>query len=152
VFVWRITSERNRALDGEEARSSGGRWSSKGVPVIYTSTSLALATLEFLVHADGDRVPDDLLAMRIAIPDDLTADCIGRDELPTDWNAVEEHPFCVRRGDAWAIEARSVALRVPSAVVPEEENVLVNPQHRDARRIEIAHVRLFAPYPRLFEK
>jgi RES domain-containing protein len=68
VLVWRITRAAYQALDGEGARLHGGRWNPEGVPVVYTSTTLSLAALEYLVHVDPEDVPGDLVAMRIRIP------------------------------------------------------------------------------------
>lgn len=149
MLVWRIAREVYQALDGEGARLNGGRWNSEGVAVVYASTTLALAALEYLVHVDPEDVPGDLVAMRIEVPDDLPGDRIAASDLPEDWNAGPDHPACARSGDAWAKEARAVLLRVPSAIVPEEENVLINPRHRDAGRIVVGHVRPFAFDPRL---
>jgi RES domain-containing protein len=149
VLVWRITREPYQALDGEGARLNGGRWNSEGVAVVYTSTTLALAALEYLVHVDPEDVPEDLVAMRIQIPDGLPDERVRASGLPADWNEVPDHPACVRRGDAWAKDARAAVLRVPSAIVPEEENILINPRHTDAGRIAVVHTRAFAFDPRL---
>jgi len=143
VRVWRITRAAYQALDGEGARLYGGRWNPEGIEVVYTSAALSLAALEYLVHVDPEDVPDDLVAMEIEIPDELEAERVELTELPRDWNAVPDHPACVERGAAWARAARVPLLRVPSAIVPEEENVLVNPRHPEARRVVVRSVRPF---------
>lgn len=149
MLVWRITREAHQALDGEGARLHGGRWNSEGVAVVYTSATLALAALEYLVHVDPEDVPEDLVAMRIRVPDDLPDERVRVSDLPADWSEVPDHPACVSRGDAWAKEASAAVLRVPSAIVPEEENVLLNPKHTDAGRVAVVHTRAFAFDPRL---
>ncbi|MBI4545379.1 MAG: RES family NAD+ phosphorylase [Gemmatimonadetes bacterium] len=149
MLLWRITRASYQALDGEGARVNGGRWNSEGVAVVYTSPTLALAALEYLAHVDPEDVPEDLVAMRIEIPDDFSEDRIQRSDLPADWNTVPDHPACVTRGDAWVKDARTVLLRVPSALVPEEENVLINARHAEAGRIAVEHVRPFVFEPRL---
>lgn len=149
MIVWRITRKRHRGLDGEGARLNGGRWNAEGVAVGYTSTTLALAALEYLAHVDPEDVPADLVAVRISIPDDLRQERVQASDLPADWKEVLDHPACVRCGDAWAKGTRTAILRVPSAIVPEEENVLINPEHADAERIAIEHIRSFVFDPRL---
>lgn len=149
MLVWRITRAAHQALDGEGARLNGGRWNPEGVAVVYASTTLSLAALEYLAHVDPEDVPGDLVAMSIEVPDDLPEERIRVPDLPADWNRVPDHPACVERGDAWARAARTALLRVPSALLPEEENVLLNPRHPDAARIVVGPTRPFAFDPRL---
>lgn len=149
MLVWRITREAYQALDGEGARLNGGRWNSEGVAVVYTSTTLALAALEYLVHVDPEDVPEDLIAMQIQIPDGLADERVRASDLPADWKEVPDHPACLRCGNAWAKNAPTAVLRVPSAIVPEEENILLNPKHTDAERVAVVHTRAFAFDPRL---
>lgn len=144
MLVWRIARRSYQALDGEGARLNGGRWNSEGVPVVYASTTLALAALEYLAHIDPEEVPDDLVAMRIELPDDLFVARIKVADLPPGWNEVPDHPECVKHGDAWMKAAETSLLRAPSAIIPEEENILINPQHADAERIVVQQVRPFA--------
>ncbi len=143
MLVWRITRESYQALDGEGARLNVGRWNSEGVAVVYTSTTLALAALEYLVHVDPEDVPEELVAVQIQIPNGLPEERIQPDGLPGDWNEVPDHPACTRVGDTWASNASTALLRVPSAIVPEEENVLINPMHSDAERIAVVRTRAF---------
>lgn len=117
--------------------------------MVYASTTLALAALEYLVHVDPEDVPDDLVALRIEIPDDVRADRVDAADLPSDWNLLPDHTACVARGAAWIREGRSALLRVPSALVPEEGNLLINPTHADAARIAATAARPFAFDPRL---
>lgn len=149
MLVWLITRDCYQALDGEGARLNGGRWNSEGVPVVYTSATLALAALEYLVHVDVGDAPADLVAMRIRVPDDLPEQRIRTSDLPPAWNRIPDHPACVKRGNAWAREAGTAILRVPSALVPEEENLLLNPRHAEAGRITVESVRPFGFDPRL---
>lgn len=92
MLVWRITREACQALDGEGARLNGGGWNSEGVAVVYTSATLALAALEYLVHVDPEDVPEDLVAVQIQIPEGLPEERIQPDGLPGDWN----DPPCLR--------------------------------------------------------
>jgi RES domain-containing protein len=151
VLVWRITRESYQALDGEGARLYGGRWNSEGSPVVYTSATLALAALEYLVHVDPAQVPDDLCAMGVDVPDDLVIGSTDPAIFPSDWTHVPDHPACLEHGDRWIREATTPALWVPSAVIPQEQNLLINPVHPDATVVTVSSVRAFALDPRLFK-
>ncbi|HEU0013932.1 MAG TPA: RES family NAD+ phosphorylase [Longimicrobium sp.] len=147
--VWRIARAAYQALDGEGARLYGGRWNPEGVAAVYASASLALAALEYLVHVDTENVPGDLVALEIEVPDDAGARVVLPAELPADWNRVDDHPACVETGAGWAREAADLVLRVPSAIVPEESNFLINPSHPAAGRVSIVRTRPFSFDPRL---
>ncbi len=144
MLVWRICREAHQALDGEGSRLHGGRWNSERVSVVYTSSTLALAALEYLVHVDIEDVPDDLVAMAIEVPDDAGGGIVAVDDLPLDWNQVPDHPACARIGDQWVAEGTVLLLRVPSAVVPEESNLLINPDHPRAGDVLMVSIRPFA--------
>jgi RES domain-containing protein len=125
---WRIARQRYAAtaLTGYGAAQRGGRWNSRGVPIVYASPSRALALLEILAHVDREDVPTDLMFTRLTLPDDALHYAT---ELPSDWD-VSPPPASARAfGDAWKLEADSLALIVPSAVLPQEVNVLINPSH-----------------------
>lgn len=147
--LWRITRRAFQALDGEGARLFGGRWNSEGVPVVYTSSTLSLAALEYLVHVQIEDVPADLVSLEIDVPDDVRAEQVHTFDVPEDWNQVEDHPACAALGDAWAAEKSVLMLRVPSAIIPHEQNVLLNPRHPEMARVRVTAVREFAFDPRL---
>lgn len=139
----RICRRVHRPLDGEGARRYGGRWNSPGLAVVYASASLALAALEFLVHLDSSEAPRDLLAMRITIPDDLSVSEVKLRSLPARWDRYPAADACRRLGDAWLAAGKTAVLKVPSAPVREEWNVLLNPRHADFQRIKEVSVRRF---------
>lgn len=142
--MWRITRRAHTALDGEGARLFGGRWNSEGVPLIYASATLSLAALEYLAHLDVEDVPADLVALEVEVADGAPAEVLDVEALPPDWTRSEGHPACVEAGDRWAREGRTLALHVPSAVIPEERNVLLNPRHPAAARLCVASARDFS--------
>ncbi len=144
MLVWRICRETHQALDGEGSRLHGGRWNSERVSVVYTSSTLALAALEYLVHVDIEDAPDDLVAMAIEVPDDAGERIVVVDDLPPDWNQLPDHPACARIGDQWAAAGTVLLLRIPSAVVPEESNLLINPDHPRAGDVLMVSLRPFA--------
>jgi RES domain-containing protein len=141
--VWRIARGCYALLDGEGARLMGGRWNSAGRPVVYTSQSAALAVLEVLVWTDPEDVPDDLRLYEIEIPDDASVARLDPGALPKDWKEPGS-PECIKAGDRWLAAADSLALEVPSAVLPEERNLLINPRHPDAARVRVTEERPFA--------
>ena len=127
--AWRLVNPRYApGLDGEGARLWGGRWNSPGRPVVYAATSLALAVLEYLVHVPvamrrAGQFPE-LIAVRLSVG----ADGIGEVETAGLLDAGGE-ALCRARGDAWLEEGLHPVLRVPSAIVPQESNLVLNPRH-----------------------
>lgn len=121
------------------------------MPVVYCASTLSLAALEYLAHLDPDHVPADLVALRIRVPDDLPAERVDTASLPEGWNVLTEHVACLAAGDEWIARGSSALLRVPSALVPEEENVLLNPRHPAAEGIHVDAVRPFSFDPRLLD-
>jgi RES domain-containing protein len=152
MLLFRLSRRVHPPLDGEGARLYGGRWNSPGVAVVYAASHLSLAVLELLVHADPDTLPADLVSYAIDVPDDLPAERVEAGALPADWREVPDHPACRELGDAWARSARVPLLAVPSAVVPEETNWLLNPRHAAAARARVARVRPFAFDARLVKR
>ncbi len=141
--VWRLASSRYPPLTGEGARLAGGRWNSPGTPMVYASTHLSLSVLEMLVHLDVARLPADLVSFEVALPDEAV-ETLDLSLLRPGW---ENNPFQRETreiGDRWIREGRGLALVVPSAVVPAERNVLINPLHADIRQIRIASQEPFA--------
>jgi len=138
LTAWRIIKARfaASAFDGEGARRFGGRWNSKGTPMVYTAGSQALAVLEMLVHLEAS----DLLKYYRLIPvtfDEMMLEAVDRKTLPANWRR-RPTPAGIRAiGDAWAASAESVVLRVPSVIVPAESNFLLNPIHPDYVKLKI---------------
>ncbi|MES9818765.1 MAG: RES family NAD+ phosphorylase [Candidatus Thiodiazotropha sp.] len=145
--VWRVCREPFAKLDGKGAELRGGRWNSPGRPVVYTSTHLSLAILEVLVHleVDFEDLPDDYVSVEIDIPDNVVAEELKAD---TDVHNIAETKDI---GDKWLTSAQSVLLEVPSAVVPKERNLCLNPTHGDFEVIQTVDVEPFQFDPRLFE-
>jgi RES domain-containing protein len=117
--------------------------------VVYASSTLALSALEYLVHVDIEDVPDDLVALGIDVPDEAPAERLEAERLPEGWNRVIDHPACVEAGDRWVAAGAALLLWVPSALIPEEENVLLNPAHPAAEGVDVGYSRRFVFDPRL---
>ena len=134
--AFRLCRSTYPAYNGEGARRAGGRWNSKGVRVLYMSENRSLAVLEVLVHLSG-MLPDKYLLGAVHIPDNLTIEKIGEEDLPLKWSTLSPaEQFATRRlGDAWVERRQSAVLSVPSVIVGER-NYILNFGHRDFARIE----------------
>ena len=139
-------------LDGEGAYLYGGRWSSAGNRLAYTSEHQSLAMLEYFVHLDADDAPPDLLLVTAGLPDDLSAKRIAVDSLPSFWRRSPASAELARVGDEFVAEAKHCVLIVPSALAPHENNCLLNPQHRDFRRVVVHGVEPLIYDPRMFAR
>lgn len=135
-------------LNGEGARIHGGRWNEKGVPVVYASGSRALAALEYLVHVPLVLAPHDLALCTLSLPDDASVTRLRRSAIPDGWQTSPPPPDTMRIGTRWAREAKTLLLAVPSAAIAGETNYLINPRHREFRKIR-KKVEPFAFDPRL---
>jgi len=151
VSIWRIATDTPSYtaddLTGAGAKITGGRWNTAGVAMLYAAETIALACLETLVHTKAVGLPFNRYLVRIDVPDsvwrtaELFPDKVGWDALPAGRVSIDY-------GTQWARAARSLLLRVPSVVVPEEFNVLVNPAHPDAKALRVAKVRKWLYDPR----
>jgi RES domain-containing protein len=144
--VWRICRRRcaKRAYDGEGARRFGGRWNRRGDALAYASPTLSLAALELFVNLATARVPKDLVAVPANFPDELMTERWEAAELPRDWMHTSPLPEAIQNlGSEWIASLRTAVLLVPSVVIPEEFNVLLNPAHPDYARLEIGRPRRF---------
>ena len=146
MHVWRITRRPFQALDGDGARLYGGRWNNAGRAVVYSSETLSLAALEYLVHIEPTLAPDDLVAMQLDVPDDpglgAAADAV---QFPDpDWRGYPAPEWQAALGDLWIADGSFLWLAVPSAIVPEEHNVLLNVAHPRMRDVRVLATRDFA--------
>lgn len=148
---WRICRQRYaaEAASGEGARLYGGRWNSRGVRVVYASTSLALAAVETFVNLEPNLVPSDLVAIAGNIPEDVEILRVTLENLPAKWNRSREESLR-KVGDAWVREGLTVALLVPSAAIRGEWNVLINPAHKDFSRVRFEKPESFEFDVRMF--
>lgn len=155
LTLWRIAIDAPEYLaddlSGKGAEITGGRWNRKGRPVLYTSTSIALACLETVVHLQHRGLPLNRYLVQIDIPAQTWSarDSFGAAALPVGWDALPEGKVSLDLGDDWLFGAGSPLLVVPSVVVPEEYNVLINPSHALAKGITARKVRKWLYDPRL---
>jgi len=127
-------------LDGEGAYRYGGRWSSPGTRLTYTSEHQSLAMLEYFVHLDAADAPADLVLVTAEVPNDLARQRIAVDELPSNWRRSPAPVELARVGDEFVRRAAHCVLIVPSALAPNENNWLLNPQHASFGRVAVSRV------------
>jgi RES domain-containing protein len=147
-LVYRITRAPFADLTGEGARLAGGRWNRPGRAAVYASGSRALALLETLMHVQAHRFPPDLVLLQVSIPDSVSRERWSPADLPDGWQEIGADA-AVDRGDAWLGEASAAVLRVPSVLVPQEWNAVLNPLHPDHDRIRVVDVSPLHIDPRL---
>jgi RES domain-containing protein len=149
VFFWRISN--HVSLAGEGGLRASGRWHTRGRRVVYCSESPAAALLETLVHFEIELrdLPVRYRLLRIEAPDDVLMERVLLEELPRDW--PDKLDMTRPIGDRWLEHGTTAMLRVPSVLVPETFNVLLNPAHQDATRIALAHVSEQVIDPRLLK-
>jgi RES domain-containing protein len=141
VTVWRISN--HATLDGAGGLRASARWHTRGRAVVYCATSPAAALLEVLVHHElrlAD-LPSTYKLIRIQCPDNLPQSKILAGALPRDWRSRVDLTRAI--GDEWLRGGRTPLLVVPSVVVPETMNLLVNPAHPRSRKIRIAGIQQF---------
>jgi len=150
VHCYRLCDDRFRALDGQGARKHGGRWNRPGRPALYAASSRALAVLELLARVDRE-VPAGLLLLTIEIPDAAPMERLDPADLPKDWQTRPAPESCRSAGDDWLASARGLVLEVPSVLVPEESNLLLNPEHAEFATVRVVADRPFSFDPRLLK-
>ena len=141
MIVYRIEREKylNNTLQGlGAAMSKGYRWNSFNTKLVYTAESRALATLEVSVHLDlSEDLPTDRFYVEIEIPDNIKILEVQIEDLPDDWNAKPPGITTQAIGDDFVNYNEAAVLKVPSSIVPQEFNYLINPNHSDASKIKI---------------
>jgi RES domain-containing protein len=137
-------------FDGEGAYRYGGRWSSPGIRLSYTSEHQSLAMLEYFVHLDKDDPPGDLVLAIAEIPDHLSREKFEVSDLSAYWREAAAPPGLARLGDEFAQNGEHCLLLVPSALAPHENNCLINPAHPDYKRIMVRELEPLSYDPRMF--
>lgn len=149
LTTWRITKRKHarEAFTGEGASQFGGRWNSPGTAIVYTAQSQSLAALEMLVHFDWPELLQKYVLIAVEIDDALVAQ-FDPSRLPRNWRDDPPSPQVRAVGDEWALAGRSAVLRVPSALVPDEYNFLLNPNHSDFKKLRVGKPLSFRFDPR----
>lgn len=157
VSVWRIATDAKTYLaddmTGTGAGLTGGRWNSEGRKVTYCASNRALACLETTVHLNAGGLPLNRYLVEISIPDDIwsAAEVHSTSTLSVGWDAEPASKTSMDFGDEWLRSARSALLVIPSVIVPEELNVLINPDHSDSGLLSAKKIRKWLYDPRLLK-
>ena len=139
IRAWRLARRahsdppKSIAFNGHGSELFGNRWNPVGTVAAYASPSRALAALEYLVHLDRDLVPRDLVFSEVSFEEDA----IETAAPPSDWDIVGS-ASAVRYGERWLREERSLVLTVPSVIIRDEWNFVINPRHSRARALVIS--------------
>ena len=135
------------AMTGEGARLFGGRWNPPGVPAVYLADSRALAALEIIVNAPREVTSLEWRIFEVEVPEDLI-ETVKPDALPHDWQALPSSPGARLHGGR-CLRSGVLAFRLPSAVIPEEFTLLLNPLHPDAGKLRVSGPKMFRFDPRV---
>jgi len=153
MIVFRLSKAKfANDLSGKGAEKSGGRWNSKGTALVYTSASRALCTTEIAVHTPLGNLPVDYQLISIEIPDEINIQELAVEVLPADWKSIPPVNGSRKTGDKFVSDGISAVLKVPSVVVQDEFNYLINPAHAESRKITIKSIESFNFDERLFIK
>ena len=140
MILWRLANKDKvkSSLTGIGSKSTGGRWNHPGTPVVYCSESIALCLLELQTRVDLDLLPDNYMKIKLSLPDSSSIK-----EFPHK-NQLSKYlnPFHTQLsrdyGTKWAEDKETLILKVPSAVVPEQFNYILNPMHPEMNKVKIA--------------
>jgi len=127
------------AMSGYGAEIAGGRWNPKGLAAVYLAESRALAALEVIVHAPNQVLRLEWRVIPVELPDECVAE-LETARIPDDWKSLPSSAGARRVGEGWLRSKSSLAIRVPSVIVPQESIIVLNPKHDD-----IIRMRVFAP-------
>lgn len=138
--LYRLTPTEFANLDGIGGLYCEGRWHSKGTPITYTASSRSLAALERLIHETMSDIPK-LTMLTIWVPDDISLQRFTQKDLPKHWDKLPDNGNARRLGDQWLASHHSLLLQVPSAIIHDEFNVLINPKHPEFAQLKIVDKR-----------
>jgi RES domain-containing protein len=152
MIVYRLSKQSySNDLSGYGAEKAGGRWNSKGLPVLYTAASRALAVVEIAVHTPLGIIPIDYYLSLIDVPDTSIIK-IDVNTLPKNWNRNPFIKHTQQIGDDFIRSRAALVLQVPSASVPGDFNYLINPRHPDFKEVQLKSIEPFEFDLRLFKK
>jgi RES domain-containing protein len=142
--VYRVTRIKHaNILDGAGSRINGGRWNNTGTPCIYTSENRALGVLEYAVNVKSNEIPPDLVIVTFKLHVD-TSTIHKPTDLPNNWRSISINPETKDFGTALLQKAQNLVIKIPSVVIPEEYNYIINPAHPDIKKISVVDVSPFS--------
>ena len=150
MLLYRIVKTAYADLSGSGVRLYGGRWNSEGKPMVYLASSRSLAVLEALAHLSPTNIPNDYCMLIVEVPDKAAA-TLDIKTLPEHWHEFPEQNILKQIGNRFLADKENLLLKVPSAIVNEEFNYLLNPLHPDASKVKITSKQPFKFDARLLE-
>lgn len=137
ISAWRLVKERHAAaaFSGEGARLTGGRWNREGVPAVYLSEHLSLAALELYVHLTRRALGIGFAAIKVTFPESVSITEIAPTLLPEGWRREPAPDVTKELGTEWIVRGETAVLKVPSALVPQECNYVLNPAHPEFKEL-----------------
>jgi RES domain-containing protein len=151
MIIYRLATELYKDdLSGTGAKLYGGRWNSAGIPALYTTENISLAILEILVRTDMRSIPIHYHLIKLDIPDSIQPLIVTTGKLKKEWK--DDTGYTQWMGDEFIKSNKLLLLKVPSAVVDEENNYLINTGHNDFKKVKIIAVKKFLFDKRLFLK
>jgi len=149
MIVYRFTKEiYSHDISGEGAKRWGGRWNSPGLSVVYTSYSISLSLLELLIYQSSYEEIVVNRLMSIEVPDSAFQS-LAANSLKPNWQT--DIDYCRFIGNEFLQNKKSLLLKVPSAIIPDEYNIMINPAHPEFVKCTLASSRLFEFDTRLFK-
>ncbi len=146
MIVWRLCKEGYEDLSGMGAFLYGGRWNSEGYNVVYCASSLSLSCLEILVGLPELRIPKGFVFLKLNIPES-----VKMKEFKGEISSIKRTDSCRKTGNAWHQDQASAVLIVPSVIIPQERNILINPRHPEAKEVTTLEKAPFEFDPRLLK-
>ena len=149
MIVYRLAIEQYiDDLSGTGAKLYGGRWNSVGFPVLYATENISLALLEILGRADKTLVPPDYMLLKLEIPDSIKLANIYKNKLKKNWKDDLEYTQFI--GTSFVKDGTELAMKVPSAIVDEESNFVINTRHPDFKKLKVKGISKFQLDKRFF--
>lgn len=149
MVLFRMSKERHSDdLSGQGAEKAGARWNQKGVPALYLAENRSLAILETIVHCHNIKDLKNRLVLSIEVPDSMV-EIFDKGNLLKDWNATPYINYTIDEGSKWLMSLSSLTLKMPSAIVPDENIFIINPRHPEFKKIKIVAKEVFKPDHRL---
>lgn len=149
MILYRIANEPFKEdLSGEGASIYGGRWNSVGIKMIYTAKSISLTILEALVHLKLDFIPSSQYLLSIEAPEKEITE-VSFNKIKVNW--YKEPEYTQWKGDQFIESGQALMLQVPSVIIPQENNVLINPLHKDFKKIKLISTELLQLDKRLIK-
>ena len=150
MIIFRLAIEQYKDdLSGTGAKLFGGRWNFVGIPVLYTTENIALSALEILVRTDKNLIPPDYTLLKIDLPESMAVNSISKSKLKKGWQDDLEYTQFI--GSEFIKNNGAPALKVPSAIIEEEHNFIINPNHSEFRKIKIRSFSKFRFDKRFFK-